>query len=121
MTGKAANRSEIARMGGLASAANLDDKERQKRARKAANVSAKKRRAATKERDKQIFTAFRYLSATPLRKPEAVEAIRFLTECGHGVNLPADSMGPYLFLARATGLTKQRIWAIVRKFSQQTS
>ena len=116
MTTTRASRSEIARQGGLASAASLDAKGRNKRARKAAKVSAKKRSAATRERDRLIFAAYRYLNSEPMKKEETVVVLQFLTGLGMGVNLPRDSMGPYLFLARATGLTKQRVWAIVRKF-----
>lgn len=115
MTTDRGSRSEIARQGGIAAAASLGPKGRNKRARKAAKVSAKKRSAATRERDRLIVAAYRHLTSEPMKKEESVEAISFLTECGLGVNLPRESMGPYLFLARATGLTKQRVWAIVRK------
>ncbi len=113
------SRSEIGRLGGLASAASLNQDQRCKRAAKAAKSAAKNRRSATKERDKNISIAFRYLSNEALTKDEALKAIIFLTECGNGVNLPRDAMGPYLFLARATGLTKQRIWAIVKRLCKK--
>lgn len=114
-----ARRSEIARMGGLASADSMTADERRKRAGKAARTLAKKRRAVTKVRDQRIILAFRYLNDESISTAEKIEAIRFLTECQQGVNLPRDSMGPYLFLARATGLTKQRVWAIVKKCRQK--
>lgn len=84
-----------------------------KRLREAAQASARAR--STKERDKKIVLAYAWLTKSPLTRAQAVKALEYLTELGHGVNAPTDGTGAYLFLARATGLTKPRIWAIVRK------
>jgi hypothetical protein len=48
-------------------------------------------------------------------KEEEIKAIRVMTRWGRGVNLPG-GVGAYRFLAQATGLSKQRVWGIV-KFS----
>lgn len=70
---------------------------------------------STKERDKKIVLAYAWLTKSPLTTAQAVKALEYLTELGHGVNAPADGTGAYLFLARAIGLTKSRIHAIVHK------
>lgn len=88
-------------------------KARAKRLRKASKASADIR--STEERDKKIVLAYAWLTKSPLTIKQKVEALKYLTELGHGVNAPTDGTGPYLFLARAIGLTKQRIHAIVHK------
>lgn len=84
-----------------------------KRLREAAQASARAR--STKERDKKIVLAYAWLTKSPLTRAQAVKALEYLTELGHGVNAPTDGTGAYLFLARAIGLTKQRIHHIVHK------
>jgi hypothetical protein len=107
------SRSEIASLGGLAAAANLDPKSRKKRSKKAASASAGKRRKAIEDRNQGIVAAYRYLTGQPMRKKsEATEGLSFLIECGWGVNLP-EGVGARRFLAWATGLTKRRISAII--------
>jgi hypothetical protein len=84
-----------------------------KQLKEAARVSARAR--STKERDKKIVLAYAWLTKSPLTTAQTVKALEYLTELGHGVNAPTDGTGAYLFLARAIGLTKQRIHAIVHK------
>lgn len=88
-------------------------KARAKRLREAARASARAR--STKDRDKKIVLAYAWLTQSPLTTAQAVTALKYLTKLGHGVNAPTDGTGAYLFLARAVGLTKQRIHAIVHK------
>lgn len=93
----------------------LDHAGRIKRSHKASNVSAKNRAAANKSRDRLILLAYKYLTRENLTKLEKMKAIRFLQEGGNGVNLPENGIGPLLFISRATGLTKQRIFQIIKK------
>lgn len=86
---------------------------RAKRLREAARASARVR--STKDRDKKIVLAYAWLTRSPLTTAQTVKALKYLTKLGRGVNAPTDGTGAYLFLARATGLTKQRIHAIVHK------
>ena len=86
---------------------------RKARSRNAARASARAR--STKDRDKKIVLAYSWLTKSPLTSAQTVKALKYLTKLGHGVNAPVDGTGVYLFLARATGLTKQRIHAIVHK------
>jgi hypothetical protein len=89
-------------------------KAKAQRLRKATQASARARAKATKGRDEDIFLAYLWLTKSPLTTQQTVRALGYLTGLGRGVNAPVDGTGEYLFLARATGLTKQRIWAIVR-------
>lgn len=92
----------------------LDAEGRSKRARKAALVSAKRRRKKTKARDIGIALAYKRLSGLQISTSDEKRAITFLQTQKHGVNLPKGT--PVLrFLANATGLTRQRIWQIVKK------
>jgi hypothetical protein len=93
----------------------LDAAGRKNRAIKAANVAAKNRAEATRVRDQLIVLAFKRLTGQHLSKSDMIDAIRFLQSQGKGVNSPTDGTGALLFLSRATGLTKQRIWAIISK------
>jgi hypothetical protein len=88
------------------------------RARKAAKASADRRAARDAPRDRGIYLAYRWLQGDgkPLTKAEEIEAIAWLTQQGHGVNLPDNGTGPLRFLGKVTGLTKQRIHAIVTKY-----
>jgi hypothetical protein len=83
-------------------------------AKKAANVSAEKRREKTKERDEDICLAFRYLSGEDVGITGRSKAFKILLDLKHGVKLP-DGKKPTRFLADATGLTPQRIEQIVKK------
>lgn len=91
--------------------------ERAKRLRRATRASARARARATEPRNHKIFLAYCWLTQSPLTTEQTLKALEFLTDLGHGVNAPKDGIGAYLFLARATGLTKQRIWDIVRKIA----
>jgi hypothetical protein len=86
-----------------------------KRIRKATRASARARARAIKDRDQKIVLAYSWLTNSPLTTDQTLVALEYLTGLWCGVNAPADGTGAYLFLARATRLTKQRIWAIVRK------
>ncbi|QBC28645.1 hypothetical protein U737_17995 [Methylomonas sp. LW13] len=92
----------------------LDAKGRIKRARKAAKVAAKNRKAKTEQRDKEICRAYLYLSGGPIEKAETLKAIAFLIhECG-GPNLKKQETA-FRKLADGTKLTRQRIQQIVKK------
>lgn len=93
----------------------LDKQGRIDRASHGARVLAVMRRQRDSKRNRGICLAYVWLSACrDLNKAQSLEAIVWLQAQGHGVNMPNDGTGPYLFLAKATGLTKQRIYAIVR-------
>jgi hypothetical protein len=91
----------------------LTPAERRKRARKAARVAVKNRLKGLSERDQGIALAYRYFSSQTT-KEESIKALRFLTKCGHGTNLPEDT-SVRNFLALATGLTKRRISQILAR------
>ena len=86
-----------------------------KQLQEAARESARVRKKATEDRNQKIILAYAWLTKSPLTTAQKVKAVEYLTELGHGVNAPTDGTGAYLFLARAIGLTKQRIHAIVHK------
>lgn len=93
---------------------SLNAKGRTRRAKKAAKVAAKNRKAKTKQRDKDIYLAYRYLSKEPLSKSECYKAYDFLvaTSGSHKL-LPQQTV--LNKLADATHLTRQRIHQIVKK------
>jgi hypothetical protein len=101
----------------LNAVASLSPDERSARARKAAQASATKRREATRERDEEISIVYRRLTGRA-SKEEEFQAIRVMTRWGRGVNLP-EGVGVLRFLAQATGLTKRRIWGIIKKPSNR--
>lgn len=92
----------------------MDSGARIKRARKAAKASAKIRTGKVRDRNRLIILAHAHLTGNSKSKAATIEAIKFLQLCGNGVNHPDDGTGALLFLAKSTGLTKQRIWAIVK-------
>jgi hypothetical protein len=49
-------------------------------------------------------------------REEEIQAIRVMTRRGQGVNLP-EGAGAYRFIAQVTGLSKQRVWKIVKSSS----
>lgn len=83
------------------------------RARMAAAASAKVRSTGVADRNRLIRLAYEYLNGHSKNKAEAIEAIKFLQKGGAGVSLSSDGVGPLTFLAKITGLTKQRIHVIV--------
>lgn len=98
---------------------SLDAKGRTKRAKKAARVAAKNRKAKTKQRDKEICRAYLYLSGGAMKKPERFKAIDFLiAHCG-GPNLK-NQQTALRKLADGTKLTRQRIQQIVKNGQKLT-
>lgn len=92
----------------------LDEKGRKKRAINAANTLAKIRKAQTQERDKLIYLAYLHLSNGNITKPDRIKAIGFLIEkCGSPNLKPQQTV--LRKLADCTGLTRQRIYQIVKK------
>jgi hypothetical protein len=97
----------------------LDANARRQRAIKAAEVASSNRWKATRERNKGIVAAYLWLSNSSIamcpKKRNAIylQAIHFLTE--HGAEYsPPDGVGVLRYLAQVTGLTKQRIFAIIK-------
>lgn len=89
---------------------------RKKRAVKAANCSAKIRKAATEERDKNIRLAFLYLTMSGNQtKTDMIKAIAFLDAQQAGNSNLRKGESILRKLADRTGLTRQRIHQIVKK------
>ncbi|MCK9606729.1 MAG: hypothetical protein M0R33_09825 [Methylomonas sp.] len=97
----------------------LDAKGRTKRAKKAASVAAKNRKAKTLERDKNIYLAYHYLSGGWLKKSDSIKAITFLTDVCGGPNLK-NQESALRKLADGTKLSRQRIHQIVNKAQKLT-
>lgn len=97
----------------------IDAKGRIKRARKAARVAAKNRKAKVKQRDQYIYWAFCYLSDRPLQKMQCAAAMKFLVETSGNANIRSDQT-VYRKLADCTKLTRQRIYQIVKKAQNST-
>lgn len=91
----------------------LDAEERSQRAKMAGTASGVSRQYGKDARDANIVRAFDYLQGKWQAPKDAERAYRFLKKQGHGVNLP-DGVSPLRFLAVATGLTRQRVWQIVK-------
>jgi hypothetical protein len=101
----------------------IDAEGRKKRAFEAGKASGEKRKAATRARDEKIYLAYKFLiglyqekNLTGLYKnnEERRTAVEFITGFGKGVNL-GKGESPLTFLADRTGLTRQRIYQIIRK------
>lgn len=94
----------------------LDEAGRKKRATKAGKASGEKRTDETWKRDHEIYRAYIYLSKeSPQEKWDVKLAREFLEAHGISAKIKKDDPEPYRKLADATGLTRQRIYQIIKK------
>ena len=91
----------------------LDEEGRKRRARIAGKASGKARQRGKQARDAKIVLAFAYLTGQIQSAADDRKAIAFLTNLGHGVNLP-DGVSPLRFLAEANGFSRQRVCQILK-------
>jgi len=99
----------------------IDEKGRKKRARKAGKASGKARhnREMT-ARDKNIVLAHDLLTNAPQSKSDKLKAYEFLCKnTGNRPNLQPSETS-LRKLADATGLTRARVWQIVKNYQKPT-
>jgi hypothetical protein len=107
----------------------IDAEGRKKRASEAGKASGEKRKAATRVRDVKIYLAYKFLigqyqekNLTGLYKnhKERSEIVEFITGFGKGVNL-GKGESPLTFLADRVGVTRERIFQIIKKERERSS
>ena len=91
----------------------IDAKARKKQARKAGKISGRKRAAKNKERDENIYLAYKFLVGDYQSNKDRLKSLEFIMKFGRGVNL-CKGESPLSFLADRVGLTRQRIDQIIR-------
>ena len=96
----------------------INDKERKSRAKKAGKASGKSRSKDHKQRNKNIYLAYIYLSSESQKKTDHIKAINFLKSKGASINIrlnEKNDLTPFRILADCMKLPRSRIKQIVDK------